>query len=239
MNTKSAVRALLVVTTVASAAFAEDPAPVTATPGSELYVPPRPRPGARLHDGFYLRVGSGFGSYQERIFHKMGTDEAHTTVTGMGTASELMIGGNISRRLVLGGGSWGTTVLASDVTVTKSDRGTSPNASDLSGTPSLTLFGPFLSYYCDPTGGLAFYGGLGFASAREVDPAGAKFDRDRVAIGGGGVLGIGYDWWVGDEWSIGVSGRAMSAIATRKIDGERLWHMVVASPAVLFTVTYH
>ena len=241
---KPLLRPTLATLALASLAHAqESPPPVTATAdaATSFERAPRPRPGGHLHDGFYLRLGSGFGAYQERIFKQMGHDDPHTTVTGVGTASELMIGGNVSRKLVLGGGTWGTSVLASDVTLAKGSGGAPPPAAttDLAGTPSLTMVGPFLTYYFDPTGGLSIYAALGLASSREIDPAGAKFDRDRVALGAGAALGLSYDWWVGEEWSIGVSARAASAATTRTVDGERAWHMIVTSPSVLFTVTYH
>lgn len=233
-------RILVALCALAPVASADEPPPVTAGPAT-LTPAPRPPPGGHLHNGFFLRVGAGFGAYQERIFAHMGHDRPHTTVTGIGTASELMIGGNVSRRLVLGGGSWGTSVLASDVVLARGSGGAPPPAAsvDLAGTPSLTMFGPFLTYYFDPTGGLSVYGAVGLASSREVDVAGAKFERDRVAVGAGAALGVSYDWWVGDEWSVGVSARGVGATTTRKVDGERAWHMIVTSPTVLFTVTYH
>ncbi len=233
-------RAAAAVLAISSLGLADPAPPVTATAGAELREP-RVRPGGHLHDGFFLRLGTGFGAYQERVFAKMGHDEPHSTVTGVGTASELMIGGNVSRRLVLGGGTWGTSVLASDVTLAKGSGGAAPSAAatDLSGTPSLTLLGPFLTYYFDPTGGLSVYGALGLASSRAMDPAGGKFDREDIARGAGAALGVSYDWWVGEEWSVGVSARAAGAATSRKVGDERAWHMVVTSPSVLFTVTYH
>jgi len=54
------------------------------------------------------------------------------------------------------------------------------------------------------------------------------------------TLGGGYEWWVGEQWGIGVLGRLTYASLTWTSDSNTIEtrHGVVV-PAVLFTATYH
>lgn len=209
------------------------PAPPQAVPPSAQPVPARP--GVRMHDGFYLRLGSGFGAYSETVGYGTGEEDPRSGVTGMGTAGELALGGTVGRGLVFGGGSWSTTVQASDVS--NSNGGVSTRA--LRGTPSLTLLGPFLDYYVDPEKGFHLQGAVAIATSRELNVDTGKVDRDQASIGAGLMFGIGQEWWIGEQWSAGVLGRGVVAGTTNKTEGQRYWHVITAVPSVLFTITYH
>jgi hypothetical protein len=91
--------------------------------------------------------------------------------------------------------------------------------------------GPFVDFYPNPHDGLHFQGLLGFG-ALETSSKGNAGGSDPtgflVSLGGG------YDWWVGNEWSIGVMGRlAYAPLSLNSVSYSTL------APAVLATFTYH
>ena len=89
--------------------------------------------------------------------------------------------------------------------------------------------------------------GLGFSSrisAQEasLDP-GAKRKITTVsnvhhAGGTGLVLGVGYEWWIGDQWSAGILGRLVYGSVKGKDAGIELEHKLTI-PSLLATFTFH
>jgi hypothetical protein len=65
-----------------------------------------------------------------------------------------------------------------------------------------------------------------------------KDDRGNVSnqqpVGGAIVLGIGYEWWVGDEWGLGVLGRLTGAT----LNDDTFTHHV-SGISLLATLTYN
>jgi hypothetical protein len=211
-------------------AVAEAPAPMPAS----MLVEPARLPGFHMHDGFYLRLGTGFGSYSEAI-RQRGADQ-QTTVTGVASVSEFGIGGAVRPGLVFGGGVWSSTVLASARTV----KGATPPGEVVDGRAEFSLVGPFFDYYVDPSRGLHIQSAFGLANVRGINLESASVDDDAVSVGAGLMFGVGYDWWVSDNWSIGVLGRVAVGVTGQKDRyGERWFHAVGGTPSVLFTGTYN
>lgn len=159
--------------------------------------------------------------------------------TGIGTASELALGGTVSRGLVLGGGIYSTSVLA--WALLPEDSG-GPLPEELEPTSAnFSLIGPFVDYYFDPRRGFHLQGALGLAALTGLRfDQGGRMDTDYTALGGGLMVGIGHEWWIGDEWSLGVLGRVTFAYVHGDDDDDVGWgHFVSTFPAVLATVTYH
>ncbi|HEY0713879.1 MAG TPA: hypothetical protein VGF45_14460 [Polyangia bacterium] len=195
---------------------------------------PATPPGAHLHDGFYLRLGTGFGSYSEGI-RQSGADK-QTTVSGIANAFELAIGGAVRPGLIFGGGLWSSTVLASSRTV----RGTAPPPEVIDSRGDFQLVGPFFDYYTNPRGGFHMQGAFGLANVRGWSTESANFDEDSISVGGGLMFGVGYDWWVSKEWSIGILGRMTVGITGQEDKADVRWyHAVGGTPSVLFTGTYN
>jgi hypothetical protein len=97
-----------------------------------------------------------------------------------------------------------------------------------------------MDYYFQPNGGLHMPMSLGFAVVRGLDAEGGRFNRDSTALGAGLLIGVGYEWWVSDEWSLGILGRLTGIVATSKDDDGRRWvHAIGSAPSVLFTATYN
>jgi hypothetical protein len=190
--------------------------------------------GVHLHDGFYLRLAMGFGGYNEMV-RQAGQDQM-THVTGIANAHEWLIGGAVRPGLIFGGGVFASNLLASD----RSVSGATPPAGVADGQVTFSLVGPFFDYYFDPAKGLHVEAAVGIANLRGLNVVTNTFDRDAITVGGGAVIGLGYEWWVSDQWSMGVLGRMAMAWTTGKDNnGVRWYHTVGASPSVLFTATFN
>ncbi len=186
------------------------------------------------HDGFYLRLSTGFGPYNESISQPK--QDSHTTVSGIASTGDFAIGGSPRPGLILGGAVWTTSVLVADA---RTDAGAlvPPSAGERS---SYSVIGPWMDYYFNPQGGLHMPASLGFAVVRGLDAEGGRFNRDNTAFGAGFLIGVGYEWWIADEWSIGILGRLTGIIATSKDDDGHRWiHAIGSAPSVLFTATYN
>jgi hypothetical protein len=205
-------------------------APAFADEVEEGSVPPRP--GVHEHDGFYLRFGTGFGGYNETITAE-NADES-STVSGMSTVGELALGGAIRPGLILGGGVWTSSVMASDRNI----RGMDPPDEVIGGSGNFTLIGPFIDWYFNPHRGLHLQGAVGFATVRGWDLPEAQDNPDAVSVGGGVMIGFGYEWWVSNQWAVGVLARIAGVGAVQEDETNMQWtHGIGASPSVLFTAT--
>jgi hypothetical protein len=210
-----------------------------ATPRLASAAEPSCPPVGRCHDGFYLRAASGFTGYSEALISDANADagrDPEANISGIGTASELALGGTVSRGLVVGGGLYGANVLTYTVTV---ERGESAPP-ELLRPSQLALLGPFVDWYTDPTRGFHLQGSLGLALGIGLEPERTQLHFRDPAVGGGLMLGFGYEWWIGAEWSLGVLGRLSIALLGEEDDSGRDFSRVaVASPAFLLGVTYH
>jgi hypothetical protein len=190
--------------------------------------------GPRVHDGFYLRLGAGFGGYHESVTRD-GADES-TLVTGVASAVEFALGWAVRPGLIIGGGWVSSHALASDVSV----RGEMPPPEVVSGGAEVTLFGPFVDWYFDPRKGLHFQAAAGVAVAHGFGMQTTDFDDDAAAVGGGIAVGFGHDWWVADEWSFGILARIEALAAFGDDDRGTRWnHSFGALPSLLFTATFN
>jgi hypothetical protein len=83
-------------------------------------------------------------------------------------------------------------------------------------------------------------GAIGIATVRGLSVDSARFDEDTLSVGGGLMFGFGYDWWVSDEWSLGILGRlAIGFTGQDDAGGTRWYHGVGGSPSVLVSATYN
>jgi hypothetical protein len=185
--------------------------------------------GARTHDGFHLSLGAGAAYTTTAVsLDPEAANPADISVTGMGFAGHLLIGGTVAPGLVIGGGNMGFHVFSPQVSVDGTDSDTD---SALAG----NLLGVYADYYFDNHGGLHALALLGLATLDDGDD-----DTDKLAVGFGAALGVGYEWWVADEWSIGALGRVqfMSTTVEFETINADLKYETVA-PALLLTATYH
>ncbi len=177
----------------------------------------------QTHDGLQFRGAVGFGYLSDG-------ESNDATLHGGAGVLEVYLGGTPARGLVVGGFVSGASAIGPSVstdTITVTDTDT-----------RLTLFtvGPYIDYYPNPHGGLHILGTLGFANLTASYDDGTVSTRDSatgITLGGG----IGYDWWVSRDWSLGILGRFTFAATKRTIDGFSVSEDTVL-PAVLFSFSY-
>jgi hypothetical protein len=215
--------------------------------GPEQYAPAPPDAvpvGAERHDGFYLRAALGPAALHmsrstEGELYGVTEEGPDSKIAGVGGLFELSIGGTPAKGLVLAG-----TLLVQELAEPVLDFEDGSRI-DLDGTLSFVVLGPTLDFYPDAHGGFHFGGTLGLAAAVAKAPDASPFDN----IGGaGGALSLlaGYDWWIGDEWSLGVLGRLSAARvrgeATERVAGVELEGTEdsnVSSAGISFSLLHH
>ncbi|HYQ40849.1 MAG TPA: hypothetical protein VER11_02745 [Polyangiaceae bacterium] len=202
-------------------------APPPGAPGSDLPpLPPLPR-GARLHDGFYLRLGVGLGLGGALVSSDSKSVGDYSFGGGAG-AFDVWLGGTPIPGLAMG-------AALSGLGLGSTERSVDGNrvSGDVSG--SMGLLGYFVDVFPDPVRGLHFGGALGLASARaEVKDSGRKFE--------GGGFGLqawgGYDFWVSPQWSLGGMLRFIGSV-TREDDAGVAYRTSLGAVTLCFTALYH
>ncbi len=152
--------------------------------------------GAHVHDGLYLRVAAGGGGFDADESTKLGSG---LTYSGGGVGFDAALGGTFAPGWVLGG----TLMYQRDSNLSV---GTPAEAATSSGLDlNFGVVGPFVEWYPDPRGGFHLGALAGFAMATwSGSSSGASGTAGR---GGAFGFGVGYDFWVASQWSIGVNGR--------------------------------
>jgi hypothetical protein len=201
--------------------------------------------GVREHDGFYLRAGLGFGAFNDHlnIMNDHGYGVYAGTVSGVATTSELLLGGTPVRRFVVGGGVFSASVLVSDFDMGDALASNSdpqlPREVD-SARSNFSVIGPFVNYYVGAVDGLHMQAALGVAMLTGVRYEQARFANTEVAVGAGGMLGVGKEWWIADQWGIGILGRFTGGVLMEEDNQGVNWaHWVATWPSVLITATYN
>lgn len=180
---------------------------------------------AETHDGFYFQgnIGPGYLSTSP----SMDDAEGDVKIAGFGVGGGLLIGGTPAPGLVIGGGTANVVALSPKWTV---DGEEVEVFDDLN--LNLSTIGVFGTYYPDPHGGLNLhlmlsYGVLSFSDS---DGDSSEQNPDGFAV----TAGVGYDFWVAPEWSIGVLGRfTYAALKYEDISFPSM------APALLASFTYH
>jgi hypothetical protein len=178
----------------------------------------------RTHDGFQFRGAFGPG-YLSTSASAGGQDLA---VKGLSGDGDLYFGGTPVRGLVIGGMFNWATAFGPTVTLNGQDIA---NLSQ-NGSNSLSLFtiGPYVNFYPDATQGLYFLGMVGYGAESYTQNGGSGQSPGGPAF----ALGAGYDFWVGDEWSLGVLGRfTYGSLSLNSVTYSTI------SPALMFSFNYN
>jgi hypothetical protein len=222
---------------------AEEPAEaLSSAPGLSGPVGLPPDEGARVHDGFYFRSAVGFAVMDERLESKDlaagGSVEARNR--GIASVSDIAIGGTVAPGWVIGGGIFTADLVASTYRASGSSASVPPSELD-PGLRNVTLVGPFVDFYPEVRGGFHVRGALGVSTLTpQVFGHPGTQRSEYLALGGGLMLGVGYDWWVADEWSIGVMSQAGARVLVGEDDDGVEWtHVVLTSPGLYVCLTYH
>jgi hypothetical protein len=249
MNTALLLSTVLIISPLASeVALAQDGSHVGTTAPSYVVSdaatardPSSPRPlivpVQRPVRGLYIRGGLGFGGMGNNIIRTekdAGGDHPEATVTGMGLANELTIGGAVSSSWVLGGGIWSSVILATDYTPV---HGTEIPA-DLQRPESFSMGGFLADWYFAPQLGVHAQAGLGLAALTSKRFRNGEDDGSRLAWGPGITLALGTEFWGNSVWAMGVMARLTAGATFEKLDGDNYVHGVV-TPSLLITICYN
>lgn len=172
-------------------------------------------------------------------------ETANAKYGGPGGAFDLAIGGTVTRGLAIAFNMSVRTLGSANV---KFEKGQIQQ--DIFDDMSFTHVGVMADWYTDPRKGLHVQGGVGVAQAnhpgRRIAPNGAATsatDSTQASYSGLGLhLGVGYDTWVSDNWSIG--GLLRIDTGDMSSDGKSTTTpqnttITVFAPSLLFTGTYN
>lgn len=175
------------------------------------------------HEGFMLRVTLGLGGATQSH-----ANPVRETLSGLAGMFSLDAGGSLAPNLVLHGRLSSATIANAQLTVDGDDRGT------LDGfTVDAFLLGPALTYYFMP---------INIYVTAAVGLSWLSFE-DEIYAEGWSEAGIGFnldlgkEWWVRDNWGLGVAGRLFVVSAGDEVRG-RDERETFAGLAVLFSATY-
>lgn len=161
---------------------------------SGLAVTPAAGGDARAHDGFFLRLATGFGGASAELSDPTGK----VKLSGTGADVNIAVGGIVSPNLAIHGTLWGWALSDPDADITI--VGVGSGSGTLNGELTMSAIGVGATYYFMPTN-VYMTGSLGTGSL-----SGTK-DMDGNSKAGFAVdLGLGKEWWVGESWGLGVAG---------------------------------
>jgi hypothetical protein len=218
----------------APAAQVEQPAPVR--PAAIYYAPPpapiEPKPGARLHDGFYLRMSLGLGRGSAKMNYPISaTNDIELRYSGLAMMFDILIGGSPVPGFVLGGGLVSHSIMNPKIKSGGVEYDTANNEDSL----NLSTFGLFAAIYPDPKSGFNLHALVGYSSISSDNSASIGVHHpDGPSVMGG----VGYDFWVGEQWSLGPDVRLAYAHC-RSTDGNEETTVSMFVPTLSFTATYH
>jgi hypothetical protein len=198
--------------------------PVPAEPAINLAVPavgPAESRDFHTHDGPSLRAAIGPGVFSSSFRVGSGPAEQRVSTGGLDANLELLAGFSPSPGLTLGAAGFFSAQLSGSW----KSEGVGLGSGDL----GTMLIGPFVDGYTSPQGGWHFGGSAGFARL--------NFDLDDTpnALGFGGTVWAGKDFWVAPNWALGTAVRGAWLRGTdsdRDLTGTRL------SLTLALSVTY-
>jgi hypothetical protein len=112
-----------------------------------------------------------------------------------------------------------------------------PSADKTSASVTLSMIGPFVDWYFWPTDGWHAEAAPCFASLtvnRQNDPK-----TFASGSGFGFVVGGGYEWWIGEQWSLGVLARVQVAFPSVTGEDTNTYGSTVVVPTLAMSATYH
>ena len=183
----------------------------------------------KTHDGFYLQLDAGLGYLSSSVsFSGTGAPSGSQTWKGFSIPTGILLGGTVGP-VVIGGG------FVSEYAPSPSLGGV--NSAGLTGVHLyLFEFNLFADYYVDPHGGLHFQPFIGYGALTATCDGCTSNAATGIDFG----LGVGYDFWVGNEWSIGPMARFVYAPLTYTPSGTNIdENFSTIAPSLMATFTYH
>jgi hypothetical protein len=201
--------------------------------------------GIRTHDGLYVRFAGGLGAMSDSIdgsgsalarLSVTGEPDFSGTASGFAFATEIALGFTPVSSLVIGAGVY-------TVTATSPEADESKVAGRYSfALTQLELFALFADFYLNARSGLHFQGGgglcaiiMGQGSSKDEGPP----THAHTAVGPGLMLGGGYEWWIADQWSMGILGRAIYGWSSGSDPRGVSWEHGTLGWSLLASATFH
>jgi hypothetical protein len=183
-------------------------------------------PGVREHDGFFLRMGLGAG-YLRSSTEVMDQDVA---VKGPAVNFQLALGGNLAPGLILYGEIFGNGIADPTVEFEGEEVDTEDTSLTLAGV------GIGLAYYLPVN--VYFSGTLAATRLTWTDNTGPAEEEYDSELGPAVVLQVGKEWWVSDQWGLGLAGQLL--LSSNKDDEDAVEEVTWTTPAfsLLFSATY-
>ena len=155
--------------------------------------------GAETHDGFYLRlnlVGLGYCSYSAT------TGGTSVSLYGLAGLGDLGIGGAVTENFILHGDIFGPVISSPKASISIEGFGSAEDI-PVAGTVSSMGFGAGATYYVMPYN---IYATLIFGTAKlsAKDSSGSRVAETKYGLST--MLTLGKEWWVSDNWGLGIAG---------------------------------
>jgi hypothetical protein len=180
------------------------------------------------HDGFFLRMATAPAVMGTEIKYAHGDVR---DIGGSGLQTELAIGGSIAENLILHADFLASA--AFEPSGEFNDARFDYNDHELLGVAAV---GIGLTYYIMPYG-LYFSGSLMSTAVEVVDTDNG--DELVESVGGGIKLMFGKEWWVSDNWGLGLAASVYGGEGDGKtINGEHV-DVSTGGAALLFSATYN
>ncbi|HVW25104.1 MAG TPA: hypothetical protein VHC69_07010 [Polyangiaceae bacterium] len=188
------------------------------------------RRGAFVHDGLFARASVGPGLFQASSGHSPDT----RTFSGGTVSFDAAVGGSPVRGFIMGA-EWQTNRVFS---LSSTDAVIDGDEPDLSGVSfSVSSIALFVDFYPDPTDGLHFLGavGVGWLDVNHSNSGDTPSPTGPLLS-----LGVGYEWFVGPEISLGLLARGNLGLFSVNETGSSTSTGVTAFvPVLLATATYN
>ncbi len=159
--------------------------------------------GVHQHDGFFLRLVPGFGYSQislslpdDMLPEQFKGKDAFSFSGGLTLANSIQIGGAVSDNVIIFGESGGVTITNASVKVFDEEVDDPGDVSILFGG-----IGPGITYYFMPDN--IYISVTILANITNVDMEGSKLAESDIGFGFNFMAGK--EWWVGEQWGLGVS----------------------------------
>jgi hypothetical protein len=162
----------------------------------------RAGPAPRAHDGLFLQLDIGGGAFSSEA------GDIDVKIDGIASQFSIGIGGAVRENLILAGQMWLAT--ASDPDVESAGA-----SGTLDGSANLVGFGPNLTYYVMPAN-VYFSATPSLTRLTLADPDG---NGGSTELGFGLRLAVGKEWFVGDNFGLGVNLQYAFASNKDKDDG--------------------
>ncbi|GEJ56826.1 outer membrane beta-barrel protein [Anaeromyxobacter diazotrophicus] len=179
-------------------------------------------PTSHRHDGFYLRLDLGLG-YMHQKEPQTGGD---LEISGAAGEFGVAVGGALQDNLILAGHLFGMSISDPKVSVGGVQQASSLSSSTLVG------IGPQLTYYFMPAN--VYVSGTLALTRLSTRNSGVDGNSE---WGGGLQLAVGKEWWVSDDWGLGVAAQLFGS--SNKDQGTNAPTISTWGAAVAFSATYN